>query len=305
MVEQRTENPRVTGSIPVLGTAIIARETLMIAAFPLLFDFISVDIYVQMRYICIIRDKYITLRKEIDIMKKSKWTAIVIPGVICGLVLIVSVWYSVKFNESRLVVKTDLETYQFSPKDLPMICSIVLSIAYIWYLMICLGKTSIQQKKNILKTNRTRTISPKLGFLGFLGFMGFRGFLTYSAEGRISPFISFVFLGFFGFFYEGKMSNTLRDERFKENVNKAQVKALKVAFTFIIVELFFLPLGEYFMGPEYMLIVLYILIALSVALVIFLSEYLLYRYDHDEYAECEYSEEYSEKKNDNEECNRR
>lgn len=226
-------------------------------------------------------------------MKKSKWKAIIIPGVICGLILIVSVWYSIKFNESRLVVPTDIETYEFSPKDLPMICSVVLTIAYMWYLMICLGKTSIQQKKAILKTNRTRTISPKLGFLGFFGFLGFRGFLTYSAEGRISPFICFVFFGFFGFFYEGKMCNTLRDERFKENVNKAQVKALKVAFTLIIVELVFLSLGEYFMSPEYMLIVLNILIALSVAIVIFLSEFLLYRYDHDEYAKYE-GEEYGE-----------
>lgn len=226
-------------------------------------------------------------------MKKSKWKAIIIPGVICGLILIISVWYSVRFNESRLVVPTDVAAYEFSPKDLPMICSVVLTIAYMWYLMICLGKTSIQQKKAILKTNRTRTISPKLGFLGFFGFLGFRGFLTYSAEGRMSPFICFVFFGFFGFFYEGKMSNTLRDERFKENVNKAQGKALKAAFTLTIVELVFLSMGEYFMSPEYMLIVLHILIALSVALVIFLSEYLLYRYDHDEYAKYE-GEEYGE-----------
>lgn len=230
-------------------------------------------------------------------MKKSKWKAIVIPGVICGLVLIISVWYSVKFNESRLVVKTDPETYQFSPKDLPMICSIVLTIAYIWYLLIYLGKTSIQQKKPIFKTNRTRRLNPKLGFLGFFGFLGF---LDLDLPGF---WLRFIFFGFFGFFYEGKMSDTLMDERFRENKNRAQLMALKIAFVVIIIALLFLSSGEYFniMSTEHLYSVGNSLIALSIALAMFLSEYLLYRYDHDEYAECEYSEEYSEKQNDNEE----
>ena len=197
--------------------------------------------------------------------------------------MIVSVWYSVKFNESRLVVPTDVETYEFSFKDLPMICSIALTIAYIGYLMICLGKTSIQQKKSILETNRTRKIDPKLGLLGFLGFMGFRGFWTYNTAGNVLPFMAFTFFGFFGFFYEGKMSNTYMDERFRENANKAQFMALKVAFTVIIIEFVFLSVGSYFISMEYMFITLHILIALSIALAVFLSEYLLYRYDHDEY----------------------
>ena len=221
-------------------------------------------------------------------MKKCKWKAIIIPGIICVLILLASIWYSVKFNESRLVVKTDPETYEFSPKDLPMICSVVLTIAYGLYVMICLGKTSLQQKKAVLETNRTRKISPKLGFLGFFGFMGFMGFWTYSTDGRIFPFMYFMFFGFFGFFYEGKMSNTFMDERFKKNVNKAQLNALKVAFSLIIVEFVFLSLGSHFINLEYMLIVLHILIALSIALAIFLSEYLLYSYDHYECAEHEY-----------------
>lgn len=227
-------------------------------------------------------------------MKKSKWKTIIIPGIICALILFVSIWYSVNFNESRLVVKTDSETYQFSPKDLPMMCSVVLMIAYIGYLFLCLGKTSLQQKMAILETNRTRKINPKLGFLGFFGFLGFLGFWTYSTEGRTAPFISFVFFGFFGFFYEGKMSNTYMDERFKNNASKARFNALKTAFSFIIVELVFLSLGGYFISQEYMFIVLHILIALSIASVIFLSEYLLYRYDHDKCADNEYRDEYSE-----------
>lgn len=228
-------------------------------------------------------------------MQKSKWKAILIPGMICALILFVSIWYSVRFNESRLLVKTDSETYQFSPKDLPIICAVVLTIGYILYLMIYLGRISIQQRKIILETNRTRKISPKLGFLGFFGFMGFMGFWTYSTDGRIFPFTFFMYFGFFGFFYEGKMSNTFMDERFKENKNRAQLNALKIAFSLIIVELVFLSLGSDFMSPEYMLIGLHIMIALSIALALFLSEYLLYRYDHDEYAYYGYRDEYDEK----------
>ena len=236
-------------------------------------------------------------------MKKNKWKAVIIPGIICALILIVSIWYSVRFNESRLVVPTDIETYQFSPKDLPMICSIVLTIVYVWYLMIYIGKTGRQQKKTILETNRTRKISPKLGFLGFLGFMGFGGFWTYSTDGKISPFIYFAFFGFFGFFYEGKMSDTYMDERFKENADRARFKALKAAFSLIVAAFFLLEFGRHFMtiSLEYMFIVLYIVIALSIALVMFLNEYLLYRYDHDEYAIYEHGEECGGKKNDNEE----
>lgn len=228
-------------------------------------------------------------------MQKNKWKAIIIPGMICALILFVSIWYSVRFNDSRLLVKTDSETYQFSPKDLPIICAVVLTIGYILYLMIYLGRISIQQRKIILETNRTRKISPKLGFLGFFGFMGFMGFWTYSTDGRIFPFTFFMYFGFFGFFYEGKMSNTFMDERFKENKNRAQLNALKIAFSLIIVELVFLSLGSDFMSLEYMLIGLHIMIALSIALALFLSEYLLYRYDHDEYAYYGYRDEYDEK----------
>ncbi|MDE7178432.1 MAG: DUF3796 domain-containing protein [Lachnospiraceae bacterium] len=203
-------------------------------------------------------------------MKKHK---IVMPGILCIFFLAASIWYSVRYNESRLIVPTDLETYQFSPKDLPMMCSIVMTIVYGCYLLVCVRKTGIQQKKNVLKTNRTRKLNPKLGLLGFLGFLGFTEGWAY-----------FVFWGFFGFFYEAKMSDTLMDERFRENKIKAQLMALKAAFGVIIAAFLFLDLGEYFMimSIEHLLVGGQILIALSIALAIFLSEYLLYRYDHDD-----------------------
>ena len=217
-------------------------------------------------------------------MKKKKIKEIVIPGIICIIFLAASTWYSVRYNESRLVVPTDFETYKFSPRDLPMICSIALTMVYIWYLVACAVKAGIQQKKNILKTNRTRNLNPKLGFLGFLGLLGFLGFM-----GSWTHFIFFGFFGFFVFFFEGKMSNTLMDERFRENKNKAQLMALKAAFAVNIIALIFLSVGESFMSIEYLFIMVLILLVLSIALAIFLSEYLLYRFDYDEYSKDEHN----------------
>ena len=139
-------------------------------------------------------------------------------------------------------------------------------------------------KRNKIETNRTRKLNPKLGFLGFFGFLGF---LDLDLPGS---WIRFIFFGFFGFFYEGKMSDTLMDERFQENKNKAQLMALKIAFAVIIIALLFLSLGEYFkfMSIESLYRAGQILIALSIALSMFLSEYLLYRYDHDEYSADEH-----------------
>ena len=137
-------------------------------------------------------------------------------------------------------------------------------------------------KKNKIKTNRTRKLNPQLGFLGFFGFLGFLDLP--------GSWIRFVFFGFFGFFFEGKMSDTLMDERFQENKNRAQLMALKIAFAVIIITLVSLNLGEYFnfMSIEYLYHAGQILIALSIALAMFLSEYLLYRYDHDEYSADEH-----------------
>ena len=139
-------------------------------------------------------------------------------------------------------------------------------------------------KRNKIKSNRTRKLNPQLGFLGFFGFLGF---LDLDLPGS---WIRFIFFGFFGFFYEGKMSDTLMDERFQENKNKAQLMALKIAFVVIIIALIILSLGEYFnfMSIEYLYRAAQIMISLSIALAVFLSEYLLYCYDHDEYSADEH-----------------
>ena len=78
------------------------------------------------------------------------------------------------------------------------------------------------------------------------------------------------------------MSDTFMDERYKENKMKAHMTANKIALTIIGVAVFILvEVQEKFMGNlEHTLIAIVITVALSIALDIFLGEYLLYRYDH-------------------------
>ena len=90
-----------------------------------------------------------------------------------------------------------------------------------------------------------------------------------------------MFFGFFGFFYEGKMSNTLIDERYKENRIKAQMAADKIALSVIFIGVLFLGQGKLMGNLEYTLIAFVIVVALSIALKMFLGMYLLYHYDND------------------------
>ena len=78
------------------------------------------------------------------------------------------------------------------------------------------------------------------------------------------------------------MSNTYMDERYRENKMKADVTANKIAMTIIFLAIIILGSGNFMGNLEYTLIALVIAVAVSIALDIFLGEYLLYRYDHGE-----------------------
>ncbi|MBR4670362.1 MAG: DUF3796 domain-containing protein [Butyrivibrio sp.] len=137
------------------------------------------------------------------------------------------------------------------------------------------------------KITRTKKINPLFGLLGMFGFLGFMGFWTYKTSGLVFPFIFFAFFGFFGFYYAGKMSDTLMDERFYENQAKAEKKANKI--TFIMIWLALLITGNYLaqFNIEYAFIALLILVSLAFALGFFMSQYLLYKYDHESFDDCE------------------
>ena len=218
-------------------------------------------------------------------MKKKKDVALIIAGVVCIVLLLVSSWYSITFNDSRLVVPMNFSEYTFCMKDLPMICSVSLFCLYIFYSCVLLIKGIIKNNKSQFSNQYTRKINPKLGYLGFLGLIGFLGFWSYGIDKTIFPFIFFMFFGFFGFFYEGKMSGTLMDEMYKENKLKASAKANKISLGIIFLSLIILGQGRIMVNLDFTLIAFVIVVALAIALEIFLNQYLLYRYDHSEQIE--------------------
>ncbi|MEG0943356.1 MAG: DUF3796 domain-containing protein [Angelakisella sp.] len=136
------------------------------------------------------------------------------------------------------------------------------------------------------KKAHTRNVSPKLGILGLLGFLGFTGFLPQFlnlTEVLATPsfFFFFTFFGFFGFYYEGKMSNTLIDERFQSNIYRAESIANRVALV-IIIMVAILTISVLRLNNYDMLSVLIATIGLAFGLSIFLQSYLLYRFENEE-----------------------
>lgn len=71
-------------------------------------------------------------------MKKNKTKLLVILGAICILLVAVSSWYTITFNEARFIVPMDISTYTFRLKDLPMIISGILITFYVLYLVVLL-----------------------------------------------------------------------------------------------------------------------------------------------------------------------
>lgn len=215
-------------------------------------------------------------------MKKNnvKWMLGV--GAVSVLALVISCWYSITYNDSRLVVPTDFAVYTFQIKDLPMIISVSFFCLYVLGMMAALILAVVRRNQTAKETNRTRRLNPKLGGLGFLGLLGFAGFWTYQVDESVYPFAFFLFFGFFGFYYEGKMSGTFMDERFRENANRAQLTALKITNVIMFLALIVLCQRKLLGNLDFTLIAIIIILSLALGLEIFLSEYLLYRYDHDD-----------------------
>ena len=167
-------------------------------------------------------------------------------GIICVMAMLLSVWYAVTFNDFRLVAPMDFGSYSFIPRDLPMILSVSLFCVYAIALCLSLLIAARKNKGDITRSNTTRRIDPRLGFLGF------GGFWAYPATGDIFPFLFFLFFGFFGFFYEGKMPGTLMDERFRENAARAQLVTYRTTFGITL-----LALPPNLFGPLEKLLVLF------------------------------------------------
>lgn len=218
--------------------------------------------------------------------QRPRWLPPVMGGVLCAVLTGLATWYDLARNGGRLVYP--MHSYAFQTSDIPMLLALVLDFLYVLYLLLLLVKAAASRRERVRTTRRTRQLNPRLGFLGCLGLLGFAGFFTYSCNQTYFPFCFFCFFGFFGFFFEGKMSNTLMDERYQENALRAQRDAYRagIAALFLIM----LIAGQGRASAELAVPMLLIGISLDLALTLFLSEYLLYRYDHGDAAELEEDE---------------
>ena len=193
-------------------------------------------------------------------------------GLGCAALLIAAVIYSLLYNEGRWVKEMDMSTYVFAPKDIPMLAVGVLIVAYAVYILVLCIRNAFSKKYPDKKYSRT--ISPLWGFCGIFGFL--------DKYGEIFPFVFFLFFGFFGFFFEGKLSHTLEDELFQENKRKAQLKAYKTGFSLLFIVIWLMGLGMFSRNVEWCAIFMLISVSLIYALVLFLSNYFLYRYEKGE-----------------------
>lgn len=99
-------------------------------------------------------------------MKKFKGKITVILGVIAVLLLALSSWYSIVFNDWRLVSPMEFSAYQFQVKDLPMLASLALFGLYVLYLFALLIGAIDANRQREKATRTTRKLNPKLGCWG-------------------------------------------------------------------------------------------------------------------------------------------
>lgn len=75
------------------------------------------------------------------------------------------------------------------------------------------------------------------------------------------------------------------DERFKENRDKAQLKAYKVGFRLLFITIFLVGQGLFANDLDICAVFMVASTSIIYAITLFLSEYFLYRLDHDEQSE--------------------
>lgn len=218
-------------------------------------------------------------------MKRNLLKRLVIPGILTAVLFAAAIVYTAFFNGGRFIAPMDYSTYVYRPADLPVLLAGGLLAAYVLYLAGTVLWVAFSVRKKPRDLTHTRRLNPGLGFLGLFGFLGFLGFWTYGYDKSVFPFIFFIFFGFFGFFYEGKMSGTLMDERFKENQVKARLVSNRITLGIIFLATILLGQGRLFYNLEYAFIAYIITVSLAIGLGLFLGEYLLYRYDHDSQAD--------------------
>lgn len=190
-----------------------------------------------------------------------------------------AVAYDGFFNHSRIIHPIDA-SYQFRPSDLPLILTTIALAAYVIFLVFSfVGKSKEIQKSS---AHITRKVSAKFGWFGFFGFIGFLGIPAFILQNQVWPFFFFVFFGFFGFFYEAKLSNTLMDERFVEEKRRAKLVSYKTGFSLLWLVSWALGITGSHLNTDFVAVAFSVSSSLIIALVLFLNNYLLYKYDTEE-----------------------
>lgn len=128
-------------------------------------------------------------------------------------------------------------------------------------------------------STHTRKTPPSLGLLGLLGFLGP---ILYIQTSDVTSLIFLAFFGFTGFYFEGKLSGTLKDERFKFNEYQAtavagKVNSLGMVFILIITVNYIFP-----KGVELAFTFLITCLSLLWGFHLFLQGFLLYYYENKE-----------------------
>lgn len=218
--------------------------------------------------------------RTISIMKKSKKEYFLLLFIILEFA---AVAYDGFFNHSRIIHPIDA-SYQFQVSDLPLILTTIILAAYVVFLVFNMVFAFIDKEKRRGKTSTfiTRKINAKLGWLGFFGFTGFLGIPVFILQNQVWPFFFFVFFGFFGFFYEAKLSNTLMDERFVEEKRRAQLVSYKTGFSLLWLVSWALGITGSHLNTDFVAVAFSVSSSLIIALVLFLNNYLLYKYDTEE-----------------------
>jgi hypothetical protein len=116
----------------------------------------------------------------------------------------------------------------------------------------------------------------------FVECLVFWGLADFGHTINLEKYFLFIFFGFFSFFFEGKLSHILEDELFQENKRKAQLEAYKIGFKLLFVVIWLMAIGMFSRNVEWCAIFMLISVSLIYALVLFLSNYLLYRYEKRE-----------------------
>ena len=190
---------------------------------------------------------------------------------------VAAIVYDAVFNESRIIKPIDTAVYSFRMTDLPLMAATAALVIFVIYLVI--AALRYQWRHKDAGGNVTRRLNPRFGWFGFFGFFGFMGIPAFVMQGQVWPFFFFIFFGIFGFFYEGKLSSTLMDERFKEEQSRAQLNAYKTGFGLLWVVTWFTGITGSHLTTGTVAVIFSVASSLIIALVLFMSNYLLYKYD--------------------------